>query len=121
MASLTFAVSGSAAVATELRDRLNEVGTALGYGARRGELAGRGAGGGLIRAISEGSALVVPVDQVEDLAWLAEQLAALAAEQPERKAAIENVLDGIKVAQRMDAKGKIGSKGEKVEDDGGEA
>jgi hypothetical protein len=101
-------------VASELRDRLNEVGTALGYGARRaklagrGELAGRGAGVAVLRALMEGSAFAVPVDRVEDLDWLEQQLTRLASSEPERRAVIGTVLDGVMVARRMAAKGRIG-------------
>lgn len=121
MASFTFSYYGPQESTVELRQRLTEVGVALGYGGRRGENAGRGAAGALIRDISEGALVAMPYDRLDDLVWLADQLGVLAEASPERRPFIRGVLDAIAVARRMEARGKISGKGEKDEDDGGEA
>jgi hypothetical protein len=121
LASFTFSYYGPQESTVELRQRLTEVGVALGYGGRRGENAGRGAAGALIRDISEGALVAVPYDRLDDLVWLADQLVAMAEASPERGPFIKGVLEAIAVARRMEAKGRIAGRGEKDEDGGEEA
>ena len=65
----------------------------LRSGSRRGEQAGRGASGALIRDIAEGGLLAVPIDSDEDLVWLGEQLASLLEAHPERRTLLDNAVD----------------------------
>lgn len=111
MASFTLSIVGNAAEATELRDRINEVGTAIGYGPRRSRAAvARGAGGWMIRDIGEGRAAVLPQGEDGDFAWLAGELAKLIPGNPERLELLKSALEALDVATRMRERGPVGGK-----------
>jgi hypothetical protein len=100
--------------ARAVRDRLNEIGEACGYVAkraetRRGPLA-QAAGGYLIRALAEGEAAALPVSP-EDRAWLAYELLRLAEAQPEREPSIRLMVAALGVADAMFERGQIGAVG----------
>lgn len=74
MATFSWSVPGSPAVANELRARLNALGAKWGYAASRGVDDRHTAGGvRLLRAVAEGQALVLPlpVDEERRAALLA--------------------------------------------------
>ena len=111
MASLTISQPGSPEEAAELRERLNEVGTAIGYGPRRGgPQAARGAAGLMLRDVGEGRAAVLPQGKDGDFAWLAGVFEKLIADNPEGVELLRSGIEACEVATKMRARGAIGGK-----------
>lgn len=113
MASFSVFVPGTAEDATELRGRLNEVGTAIGYGPRRGgsnSQVARGAAGLMLRDIGEGKAAVLPQGEDGDLDWLSGVFAKLLAEHPERREVLVSGIEACGVAAKMRERGVVGGR-----------
>ena len=110
MASFTVFVSGDNSEANEVRERVAEVGIALGYGARRGANPGRGAPGLVLRDIGEGKAAVLPEGQPGDFAWLAGVLEGLIADNPDRLELLRSGIAACEVATKLRERGPIGGK-----------
>jgi hypothetical protein len=114
MTTWSWSMPGAPDDARAVRERLNEIGEACGYSARRAETK-RGplalaAGGYLIRALAEGQAAALPISP-EDRAWLAYELLELAVAQPERTEAIRRMVAALGVADAMSERGQIGAVG----------
>jgi hypothetical protein len=108
MANFTLFVAGDPSNAVEMRSRLDEVGVVLGYGARGGKTAGRGAAGLMLRDIAEGKCAVVPEGKPGDFAWLAGVLERLIADNPDRLELLRSGIAACEEATRQRARGPIG-------------
>ena len=106
--TFTWSIPGTAADATELRNRLNELGAALGYVTRRGPSPGRGGGVYVARDLAEGRAAVLAVEDAAARAWLASALLDLAAEHPDRADVLRRAVEGLRLADEFERRGPLG-------------
>jgi len=109
-ASFTISQPGTAEEATELRQRVSEVGGALGYGPRRGGRAGYGAMGLMLRDLGEGKAALLPEGKAGDFAWLAGVFESLIAQNPDRAELLRSGIVACEMATKLRARGAIGGK-----------
>lgn len=118
MASFTITIPGTNEDMNELRRRFTELGVELGYGARRGPTAGRGAMSALLRGIGQGDVALVAAREAGDYQWLAGLLKAQLDEQPERSGFIRDVLAGLgwaEATRKLPGIGKVEARGEDEE------
>ena len=111
MASFTISIPGTNQDMNELRRRFTQLGIELGYGARRGETAGRGSMSAMLRDIGEGGAALIPAVSDGDYAWLVILLQESLAENPDRGEFISAAVKGLIQADTMRQLGPIGRGG----------